>query len=358
MSMMRTLTVGMLLLQAALVTSFTSLKRPHHRQPSRTAGAITRVRGTVLRNSWLDSLEEAGKALSGALVQVFDGGRGNRSFRTYYNVIGVPEDASLTEIKVRFRKLMKENHPDATPLSSDLTTEKREARFAEILEAYKVLSDESLRQEYDSKLNNPFVAAFDLTYNLVRLSVDVVSEIVVPMTTEVVIPVTKEVIIMTSKDLNEFNLNEFKAAAKDAMMEGFRKGIRSGIHDTNAARDAAENAPRVAAAVASAVADSIIGSVKADWAVPGDEFTADSGGEADSVVPNNDDINSANPRRNAFRDVEAQAARRRLEKRNAATVTAAPAATVPSSSSASSSEAAAVAWKSWGISTTGWGIEK
>jgi molecular chaperone DnaJ len=60
----------------------------------------------------------------------------------YYQILGIPENASEEEIKKRFRELAKKYHPD---VGGD------PEKFKKILEAYRVLSDKKLRQEYDMK---------------------------------------------------------------------------------------------------------------------------------------------------------------------------------------------------------------
>jgi molecular chaperone DnaJ len=61
--------------------------------------------------------------------------------KDYYKVLGVPQSATENEIRRAYRKLAKQNHPDANP--------GKEERFKEISAAYDVLSDPGKRKEYD-----------------------------------------------------------------------------------------------------------------------------------------------------------------------------------------------------------------
>lgn len=67
--------------------------------------------------------------------------------RNYYQVLGVPRDATNEEIKKTFRKLARQYHPDVNP-NNKLAEEK----FKDINEAYDVLSDETKRLDYDNVL--------------------------------------------------------------------------------------------------------------------------------------------------------------------------------------------------------------
>jgi molecular chaperone DnaJ len=64
--------------------------------------------------------------------------------RDYYEVMGVPKNATDDEIKKAYRKLAKKYHPDLNP--GDKTAE---AKFKEVNEAYEVLSDKDKRARYD-----------------------------------------------------------------------------------------------------------------------------------------------------------------------------------------------------------------
>ncbi len=63
--------------------------------------------------------------------------------RDYYEVLGVPRDASAEQIKKAFRRLAMQYHPDRNREDGS------EARFKEIGEAYEVLSDSEKRSAYD-----------------------------------------------------------------------------------------------------------------------------------------------------------------------------------------------------------------
>ncbi|MEO0081364.1 MAG: J domain-containing protein [candidate division WOR-3 bacterium] len=65
--------------------------------------------------------------------------------RDYYEVIGVPRNATLEEIKSAYRRLAKQYHPDQNPGNRAEAEEK----FKELSEAYEVLADENKRRLYD-----------------------------------------------------------------------------------------------------------------------------------------------------------------------------------------------------------------
>jgi molecular chaperone DnaJ len=65
--------------------------------------------------------------------------------RDYYEVLGVPREASETEIKKAFRGLARELHPDVNDHDPEA-----EEKFKAAAEAYEVLSDAERRRTYDT----------------------------------------------------------------------------------------------------------------------------------------------------------------------------------------------------------------
>lgn len=63
----------------------------------------------------------------------------------YYQLLGVPKNASKDEIKKAFRKLALKYHPD-----HNKDNKAAEAKFKQINEAYAVLSDDEKRKQYDT----------------------------------------------------------------------------------------------------------------------------------------------------------------------------------------------------------------
>ena len=67
----------------------------------------------------------------------------------YYEVLGVSENADVSEIKKKYRKLAIKYHPDRNSGDENATK-----KFREVTEAYEILGDEKKREEYDCRRKN------------------------------------------------------------------------------------------------------------------------------------------------------------------------------------------------------------
>lgn len=68
------------------------------------------------------------------------------SEKNYYQILGVPPNAAVEEIKRSYRLLANKFHPDKNPGSLNA-----EAAFKEIAEAYEILSNAKKREEYHER---------------------------------------------------------------------------------------------------------------------------------------------------------------------------------------------------------------
>lgn len=89
-----------------------------------------------------------------------------RNERTYYDALGLPKDATLAQIKRRYRQLVQKYHPD-------VAVDKANAHkiFIQITEAYEALSDPARRKAYDANLESQSErAAAKMTQTRERMS--------------------------------------------------------------------------------------------------------------------------------------------------------------------------------------------
>lgn len=75
---------------------------------------------------------------------------------SYYEILGVPKESTLKEVKTAYHSLLLNNHPDKqTQLNLKLGQQRHQIQH--IQDAYKTLSDEKKRKEYDIALHHHFI---------------------------------------------------------------------------------------------------------------------------------------------------------------------------------------------------------
>lgn len=67
-----------------------------------------------------------------------------QNFRDYYEILGIPKEASSEEVKKNYRRLARQYHPDLNP-----GNKAAEEKFKDINQAYEILSDPAKREQYD-----------------------------------------------------------------------------------------------------------------------------------------------------------------------------------------------------------------
>jgi curved DNA-binding protein CbpA len=70
----------------------------------------------------------------------------------YYNLLGVPRQASPDQVRLAFRRLAKRHHPDAHPHLSASERAEMNVRFVQLAQAYETLSDPARRRAYNRDL--------------------------------------------------------------------------------------------------------------------------------------------------------------------------------------------------------------
>jgi len=96
-------------------------------------------------SDWGDDYEDLGSRRNSKEDREFREAAVNDELPNYYEILGIPRDATQGEIKKKFRELAKKTHPDKTKEDS-------EEEMVELNKAYEVLSDELSRKKYDRYL--------------------------------------------------------------------------------------------------------------------------------------------------------------------------------------------------------------
>ena len=93
-------------------------------------------------SDWGDNYEELGNRKNTKEDEEFRDAASKDNLPNYYEIIGVPTDATQDEIKNKFREM-------ATTIPPDKPTNDSEEEMAGLNRAYEVLSDEERREKYD-----------------------------------------------------------------------------------------------------------------------------------------------------------------------------------------------------------------
>lgn len=80
--------------------------------------------------------------------------------KDYYEVLGVPRDVSMQDLKSAYRKLVLAYHPDRN-LRDEQQKALAEEKFKSVAEAYETLGSEDKRRHYDVVLNRASMSAMD-----------------------------------------------------------------------------------------------------------------------------------------------------------------------------------------------------
>jgi len=177
------------------------------------------------------------------MVRLFGVDRGNRNLVTYYSILGVKQTASADQIRVTFRKLMREVHPDANQQAGEGGGD---SEYQKIVEAYKVLSSDELRKAYDRQLGSPLEQLLGLSVNLVRLSADLLVDVAVPFVRDVAVPAAKLAVPLAQKSLADAARNQSVSGVLTTSAGALKSGYAVTVK-------LAQGAPKVARAVAESV---------------------------------------------------------------------------------------------------------
>jgi curved DNA-binding protein CbpA len=126
-------------------------------RPARTSSAVTPVIGTEPRPSAPSLPDLQGNAAPNSSPEAEARKaelreRANSSGQSYYDVLGVPREASTNQIQAAFFQLAKKWHPDRLgPEFHDVRGLALKA-FARITEAHQILTDTARRADYDEVL--------------------------------------------------------------------------------------------------------------------------------------------------------------------------------------------------------------
>ena len=72
---------------------------------------------------------------------------------THYQILDIPATASIKEIKLQFKKLLKKYHPDLNQHLSDDERDAIKEKYMQMISSYEVLKDLKRKKAYDQSIN-------------------------------------------------------------------------------------------------------------------------------------------------------------------------------------------------------------
>jgi hypothetical protein len=88
----------------------------------------------------------------------------------YYTILDLDPDASPESIKLAYRRLARQCHPDLANVSTDAQKASADARMVQLNEAYSVLSNPRNRREYDERMRLECTVSSEIKSHTVRQS--------------------------------------------------------------------------------------------------------------------------------------------------------------------------------------------
>jgi DnaJ-class molecular chaperone len=98
----------------------------------------------------MDKSRESRTLLNGARVALEKSKRN----KNYYDIVGIDKNATINEIKKAYKRKALDYHPDRHVDASDDDRIEYKRKFQEIAQAYRVLTDLTEREPYDTSLSN------------------------------------------------------------------------------------------------------------------------------------------------------------------------------------------------------------
>ncbi|KAK1356017.1 J domain-containing protein [Heracleum sosnowskyi] len=119
--------------------------KPHKFQPSSFISFNTLVRNpNFVVKSWTNgSYKSRTKASINTIAPP-------QSTESFYELLGIPESGSLSDIKKAYKQLARKYHPDVSPPER---SEEYTQRFILVQEAYETLADPQTRASYDKDMS-------------------------------------------------------------------------------------------------------------------------------------------------------------------------------------------------------------